>query len=393
MPDRPLPRPRAEMARLEPYRTQQQEADVRVQSNEWPEPNLAGHWISHGELDRLALNRYPGTGDELRRILAERWGVRPEQLILGNGSNEVLLLLFLVFGGHGRTTLLFQPTYSMHSRLATIAGGRVVDELIGLPYDLGRDRALGAVARVRPEIVVFTSPNNPTGNTVDHDVIRDVAERFPETVVLVDEAYADFAGATLARDVDHYPNLAVSRTFSKARAAAGLRVGVLIAHPELVGYLAAAQLPYNMNALTLAVATRIARDDAAVERRLRLASTERVRLDRALRRVGAIDVFPSVANFILIRLRENDPADVHARFLAHSVLVRDVSGWPGCAGCLRISVGTHHENDRVINALDEVFAAPGPAVASPRGSRVPRRVSARGASRGRASRRGGRSAR
>jgi histidinol-phosphate aminotransferase len=381
------------MEQVHPYRTQQQEADVRVQSNEWPEPNPAGHWITQSELDGIALNRYPGRGDELRSLLAERWGVRPDQLILGNGSNEVLLLLFLVFGGHGRTTLLFQPTYSMHARLSTIAGGRVVDELIGLPYDLGRDRALGAVARAKPEIVVFTSPNNPTGNTIDHDVIRAVAERFPEAVVLVDEAYADFAGTTLAREVERYPNLAVSKTFSKARAAAGLRVGVLIAHPALVGYLAAAQLPYNMNALTLEVATRIARDQAAVERRLRLASAERERLDRALRRISVIDVFPSVANFILIRVHDVSPADIHARFLAQSVLVRDVSSWPGCEGCLRISVGTHDENDRVITALDDVFDARGPAAASPRGSRAPRRASARGGSRARASRTGDRSAR
>lgn len=374
------------MARLAPYRTHRQDAEVRVQSNEWPEPNPAGEWITKRELDRLPLNRYPGRGDELRSVLADRWGVTKEQLILGNGSNEVLLLLFLVFGGHGRTTLLFQPTYSMHARLSTIAGGRGVDELIGLPYQIGRDRALEAVARVRPEIVVFTSPNNPTGNTIDHEVIRAVADGFPETLVLVDEAYADFVGTTLASDVDRHPNLVVTKTFSKARAAAGLRVGVLIAHPELVGYLAAAQLPYNMNALTLAVATRMARDGPAVERRVGFASVERERLDRALRRVAAIDVFPSVANFILIRLREGDPADVHARLLARSVLVRDVSSWPGCDGCLRISVGTHAENDRVIKALDEVFGARGPAVVSPRDSLVPRRASARGASRAPASR-------
>src|SRR2546430_6583909 len=193
---RRAPRPRPEMAELQPYRTQQHRAEVRIQANEWPEPNPASRYVAADDLDRLLLNRYPGRGDELRKVLAERWRVRPEELILGNGSNEVLLGVFLVFGGHGRKTLLYQPTYSMHARLTIIAGGAAIDEMIGLPYDLRKEHALAAMDRTRPEVVVFTTPNNPTGNTIDHEVILAVAERYPETLVLVDEAYADFAGTT-----------------------------------------------------------------------------------------------------------------------------------------------------------------------------------------------------
>src|SRR2546430_6494788 len=356
---RRAPRPRPEMALLQPYRTQQHRAEVRIQANEWPEPNPAGRYLAADELDRLLLNRYPGRGDELRGARSERWRVRPEQLVLGKGSNEVRLGVFLVFGGHGRRTLLFQPTYSMHARLSVIAGGEAINEMIGLPYDLRKDRALDAMDRVRPEVVVFTSPNNPTGNAIDEEVILSVAEAYPDTPVLVDEAYADFAGTTLVPQIEHNPNVVVSKTFSKARAAAGLRVGVLIAHPELAGYFAAAQLPYNMSALTLAVATRIALDEAAVERRLAIARAERKRVYEALQRVGPIEVFPSVTNFILIRVRDGDSAEAHGRFLAQSVLVRDVSSWPGCEGCLRISIGTPAENDRVVAALETVFAAPG----------------------------------
>jgi len=344
------------MAELEPYRTQQHRADVRIQANEWPEPNPAGRYVTADELDRLLLNRYPGRGDELRSVLAEGWRVRPEQLILGNGSNEVLLGVFLVFGGHARTTLLFQPTYSMHARLSVIGGGAAIDEMIGLPYDLRKDRALDAMDRVRPAIVVFTSPNNPTGNAIDQDVILAVAEAYPDSLVLVDEAYADFAGTTLVPQIERNPNLVVSRTFSKVRAAAGLRVGVLVVHPELAGYFNAAQLPYNMSALTLAVAVRIARDEASVERRLALVASERERVYHALRAVAAIEAFPSVTNFLLFRLREGVPADVHARFVKQGVLIRDVSNWPGCERCLRASIGTAEENDRFIAALDTVFS-------------------------------------
>ena len=135
------------MAQFQPYRTQQMRADVRIQANEWPEPNPAGRYISAGELDEVLLNRYPGRGDALRQVLSDRWGVTADQLVLGNGSNEVLLGVFLVFGGHGRKTLLFQPTYSMHARLTIIAGGTAIDEMIGLPYDLRKEHALAALAR------------------------------------------------------------------------------------------------------------------------------------------------------------------------------------------------------------------------------------------------------
>src|SRR5438445_412133 len=173
----------------------------------------------------------------------------------------------------------------MHGRLTQLAGGSVVEEMIGLPYEVTRERALGALDRIRPEIVVFTSPNNPTGNTIDDAVILAAAERHPETLVLVDEAYSDFAGTSLVSRMDEFPNLIVSKTFSKVLAAAGLRVGSLIVHPELMGYFTAAALPYNVSTLTLAVAARVAKDDAAIAHRLELAAKERARILAALRRV------------------------------------------------------------------------------------------------------------
>src|SRR5256885_2006655 len=135
MVDRKLPRPRAELAQFQPYRTQMLKADVRINANEWPEPNVAGRYITAEELNGVLLNRYPGRGDELREILSARWGTKPDRLILGNGSNELLLQVFLVFGGHGRKTLLFHPTYSMHGRLTQLAGGTVIEEIAGQHAD------------------------------------------------------------------------------------------------------------------------------------------------------------------------------------------------------------------------------------------------------------------
>jgi len=352
-----LPRPRDDLAGFAPYRTQQMDADVRLHANEWTEPNPAGAWLTQQELGEVLLNRYPKPAVELRQTLAKRYGVAPEQLILGNGSNEVLLNTFLVFGGHDRRTLLYQPTYSMHRRLAVIAGGEVVDELVGLPYDLDRERALAAASRADPEIVVFTTPNNPSGNEIAADVILAVAEAHPRSLVLVDEAYGDFGGHTLVPSIASRPNIVISKTFSKARASAGLRLGVLIASAELADLYRAVQLPYNVSALTYAVAAKIAKDEASVARRVAQNTKERARVMEALRRVATIDVFPSVTNFILFRMKDRDAAGAHARFLAKGVLIRDISNWPACEGCLRVSIGTARENDRFIAAIPDALAA------------------------------------
>ena len=352
-----LPRPRDDLAGVAPYRTQQMAAEVRLHANEWTEPNPAGSWLTPQELDALLLNRYPAPALELRNTLARRYGVSPDQLIFGNGSNEVLLNTFLVFGGRDRRTLLFQPTYSMHRRLAITAGGDVVDELVGLPYELDTRSALDAATRARPDIVVFTSPNNPTGNEIAPEVIFAVARAHPRALVLVDEAYAEFAGTTVVPQLADRPNIVVSKTFSKVRAAAGLRLGILIAHPRIADMYRSVQLPYNLSAITLAVATKIAKDEAVIAGRVAQCATERARVYAALREAAAVEAYPSVTNFILFRMRARDAAAAHARFLAKGVLIRDVSGWPGCDGCLRVSIGTAAENDRFIAAIPHALAA------------------------------------
>jgi histidinol-phosphate aminotransferase len=354
-----LPRPRDDLSGFPPYRTPSQiKADVRLAANEWAEPNRAGQWLTPDELEAILLNRYPGPALDLRTVLAERYGVSPDQLMMGNGSNDVLLQAFLVFGGHGRKTLLFQPTYSMHERLTTIAGGTVVNERVGFPYDLTKEHALRTMERVKPEIVVFTTPNNPTGNEIDFDVILAVAKAHPETLVLVDEAYSDFAGRTLLPELANNPNMVISKTFSKVLASAGLRVGILITHPLLVDIFRAVQLPFNVSQLTQAVAVKIARNDSVIASRVALCARERDKVSRALRDIESVEVHPSVTNFILFRLKEDEPADVHARFLEKGVLIRDVSMWPSNERCLRVSIGTPEENDRFISAIKHAFPAP-----------------------------------
>src|SRR5438034_390759 len=200
---------------------------IRVTSSSSTPPARAR---SRSRPPAMCTGHRPGSTGR-RATLATRYGVKPGQLIFGNGSNDVLLQVFFVFGGHDRTTLLFQPTYNMHQRLAVIAGGVVAEEQIGLPYDVTHDVALRAMERTKPHIVAFTTPNNPTGNLIDEAIILAVAERYPETVVLVDEAYSDFAGNTVVPRITDHPNIIVAKTFSKVYAAAGLRLGLPIVDP------------------------------------------------------------------------------------------------------------------------------------------------------------------
>lgn len=351
----PIPLPRPELRAFKTYGQRPVTDAVRLNANEWPEPTPAGSYVTQDELDRLALNRYPGAAVEIRSILAKQYGVQPDQLMFGNGSNDTIMQLFLVFGGHGRTTLLFQPTYNLHGRFTVIAGGTLVNEMVGLPYHLTKQRALETASRVHPDIVCFCTPNNPTGTLIDDDVILAVAERYPETLILVDEAYGDIPGRTLIPAIAEHPNLVISKTFSKVHAAAGLRFGILVMHPMLAESVRAIQISFNVGVVTYALATKIARDEASVRQRIALVRSERERVFRAMQQVDGIEPFPSEANFILFRIG-GDTAAAQARFLERGVALRDMAPWTGCEGCLRVSIGTRQENDTFLAALSAVFA-------------------------------------
>lgn len=349
-----MPQPRQDLRVFTQYAIRTAGDAVRLNANEWAEPTPAGRYLSEGDLEQLLLNRYPGQGMELRQALAGQYGVRPDQLLFGNGSNDSILSLFLIFGGYGRRTLLFRPTYELHGRLSMQAGGTVVSEMVGLPYRVEKERALAAMERERPEIVVFCTPNNPTGTLIDDEVMLAVAARYPETLVLVDEAYADISGHTLLPALADHRNLVISRTLSKMHAAAGLRLGILVMNPHLIDSVRSVQIGFNVSVVTYALAAKIVGDEAGVRERVALVKKERQRVFEALRATRGVEVFPSEANFLLFRIG-GDATTAHARFLERGILIRDLTPWD-CEGCLRVSIGTAAENDRFIAALATVFA-------------------------------------
>ncbi len=307
-----------------------------------------------------ALNRYPDReAIALRRDLAAylsgRTGVPlgVDQVWAANGSNEVLQQVCQAFGGPGRVALGFEPSYSMHPILASGTSTRWVSERRAEDFTLSAELAVAAVERHAPSITFMTSPNNPTGTVFSLDVV-DAVCRASAGVVVVDEAYAEFAATPSAVTLlESHPRLIVSRTMSKAFALAGARVGYLAASPAVIDALRLVRLPYHLSALTQAAArVALAHADELLDT-VAAVCEQRDRIVEAVRAAG-LQVVPTEANFLLFGPFEDPPA-VWQALLDRGVLVRDVSAGPGLAGWLRVNAGTPDETTSFLNALREVI--------------------------------------
>lgn len=330
-------------------------AAIRLDANEAPvgPPPAVLDRIARA-LAAIELNRYPEPGaGRLREALARRLGVAADQLVLGVGSDELIQTLLVATRGVGGGVLVPAPTFPMY-RLTGRALGHVVTEVpLGSALQLERPAMLEALARHRPAIVFLASPNNPTGACFADADIEALLDAAPGLVV-VDEAYGEFAGRSLIPGLSRHPRLVVLRTFSKVGLAA-LRLGYAVARPELIAELDKVRLPYNTPATTQAAALAVLEDAAFLGEQACRIVAERNRLAARLAEEPRIlEVHPSDANFLFCRVR--DPRAVHAGLAARGVLVRLVAPDvpPGFPGGLRITVGTSAEHDRLLAALREV---------------------------------------
>lgn len=304
------------------------------------------------------LNRYPDReftdlrGDLAAYLSRSGTEVTPEQVWAGNGSNEVLLHLLQAFGGPGRTALGFTPAYSMHPIITLTTGTTWVDGLRGVEgggaFDLSLDSAVAQVREHDPHLVFLCSPNNPTGTALDLDVIEAVHDAAPSAVVIVDEAYAEFARTGTASALTLLagrPRLVVTRTMSKAFALAGGRLGYLAADPELVDALRLVRMPYHLSSPAQAVARAALRHADTMLATVDAVRTQRDRIVEELPRLGLTPV-PSDANFVLFGgLR--DSHTTWQTLLDAGVLVRDV----GIPHYLRVTAGTPEETTAFLDAV------------------------------------------
>jgi histidinol-phosphate aminotransferase len=298
----------------------------------------------------VPLHRYPDvSGAPLREALARRWRVTPEEILLGNGSVELIALLMVALGGAPDAAVLFpDPSFPQYEVIAHTHGLRPVSVPLRTDFQLDEDRCLEALARERPVLSLFASPNNPSGNRFDASVLLRLAAH-SDGAFVVDEAYADFGGATLIARRREAPSLLILRSLSKI-GLAGLRLGALIGPPELVAALDRVRLPWNVNAVSLAIAGAALADPAALDARLAAVVCWRRELEAALATLPGVCVFPSDANFLLVRTA-HPASQVERRLLAERVIVKNVAR-PGLLDrCLRITVGTPEENQRLVAAL------------------------------------------
>jgi histidinol-phosphate aminotransferase len=306
------------------------------------------------ELTRVALNRYPdrdATG--LYSAISEHISWPVEGLWVANGSNEVFMHLFLGFGGPGRSTLVFEPTYALHSLIPKIASTAVLELPRAVDLRIDLDRALDAIVREQPEIVIVCSPNNPTGVCEPIPTVEALLHEAPGLVV-VDEAYIEFTdpAKSVRSLLPEHPNLVVVKTFSKAWRLAGVRIGYMLGAQGLIRELARVRLPYHLSALTQIVgeaAIRHARETLELTRSI---AAERDRITEGLERLQ-LKHYPSDANFILFEVEE--PGRVWDGLLEREVLVRRYEGHPGLERCLRVTAGLPEETVAFLNALEEVL--------------------------------------
>ncbi|MBX7160801.1 MAG: histidinol-phosphate transaminase [Acidimicrobiia bacterium] len=353
------PRLRDDLSELVGYHSPDVDVDVRLNTNESPYPPPRGFVDAlAGAAPRIAYNRYPDREARvLRAAIAASIGVDPGSVWAGNGSNEVIQVLLLAFGGSQRRALVFAPTYSMHTKIAEATATAVVTEARDADFTVDAAAVEDACVRHRPDIVFFCSPNNPTGTLEPHDAVT-VAAADSRRLVIVDEAYAEFCDETAVGMVATHPNVVVVRTMSKAWSMPALRLGYLVAPPELVRALTPAHLPYHLNAFTQE-AGRLALDYGAEMRtRVALAREERGRLYAELAACEGVRVWPSAANFLLFEV-EGGPGRAGAVWeglVRRSVLVRDFASNATTPGCLRVTVGTPEENTRFLAALRDALA-------------------------------------
>jgi histidinol-phosphate aminotransferase len=350
------PAVRDDLVVLEGYHSPQVDVAVRLNTNESPVPPPdAFRDALASELSRLDWHRYPDRGAvALREAIAERHGVEPSQVFAANGSNEVIQTVCLAYGGHGRTAALFQPTYLMHAQIARVVGTSVVEGGRAPDLSLDPDEVARVLADHQPAITFLCSPNNPTGIVEAPDVVRAAVEQAPG-VVLVDEAYGQFADWSALELVDDDRPLVVTRTYSKTWSMAAARLGYLVGPSWLVAELEKVVLPYHLDAAKQ-VAGRVAlRFSDEMRDRVAALVAERERLVAGMAGLP-LHQWPSGANFVLFRPESRPGREVWQGLLDRSVLVRDCSSWPGLDGCLRVTVGTPEEGDAFLSALREVLS-------------------------------------
>ncbi|OGW39773.1 MAG: histidinol-phosphate transaminase [Nitrospirae bacterium GWC2_56_14] len=301
-------------------------------------------------VNSASINRYPDpSAKKLTQAIAGFWGMKPANLILGNGSDELIQAILLAFGG---PTLIPVPTFAMYEITSRALSQTVVTVPLDKNFDLDADLLLKKAKESKAKVIFLACPNNPTGNRFSDKAVRRILDRADAAVVL-DEAYFSFSGKSYLSLLQNYPNMIVLRTLSKI-GLAGLRIGVLAASPEIVAELNKIRLPYNINSLSQAAAVAVLKHRAIIERQISLLISERENLYNALAQMKGVTAYPSETNFILFRTAV-DATTVYGKLKKAGILIKNLNKPGPLKNCLRVTIGTKEENKEFLKTVRNIL--------------------------------------
>ena len=300
-------------------------------------------------------SRYPDfVPDSLRQSLADFVGWHREGVLVGNGSNELLQAALMVLVKSGTRVAIPSPTFTVYGLISAVLGARVVNIPLNQDMSYNVQDLISRSQECGAGVLIINTPNNPTGSVLREDGLEEILKRF-SGFVLLDEAYYEFWGHSGLQLLKDYPRLIITRTFSKAMGMAGLRVGYLLAHTDLATQISKAKLPYNVNQFSLTAAEVALENIARFHPPIEAVLKERDRVGKELELIPGMKVYPSEANFFLVEAPVA-PRTLFDELYGQGILIRDVSSYPMLSRCLRISVGTRDENDRLLSALRRILS-------------------------------------
>ncbi len=350
--NRSIERVKADILGINSYSVPKIECSIRLDGNESPfetGPGLSK--IISDSIASVEFNRYPDPDSTvLKQLISEKYDFPKEGLLIGNGSDELIQMLIETVTGKSGVVLVPSPTFSMYSLTSLILDNKVVESDLDDNFDLDTGDILNKIDESDPDLLFFASPNNPTGNAFTTDRIIEIVEA-TTGVVVVDEAYFDYYGNTVIPLIKKYDNLVVLRTLSKIGFAA-IRLGVLFAGIEIAGQVNKTRLPYNINTVSQKIAEAVFSNDQMLKENYKKIISERKRVFNELNKIENIEVYPSDANFFLIKVPD---ADYCFNTMAEKdILIRNLSRPGRLSGCIRITIGTPEENNSFLDAMSAV---------------------------------------
>ncbi|BDU49623.1 histidinol-phosphate transaminase [Haliovirga abyssi] len=342
---------------LEPYKVPDLDYNIKLDANEnpYPMPEFLGENIKidmEKEIFNALWNYYPDAqSKDLREELAKKLKLKKENIILGNGSDELILNLMLTYVSKGKKVLIHTPTFAMYKITTQIVNGEVIEvPLNSEDFSINKDEMIKNVIKDDVAMTFITYPNNPTGNLFEEKSIIEIIEK-AKGLVVIDEAYSEFAGKSFVDKVSKYENIAILRTFSKAYGIAGLRIGYMVASEEVINEVNKVRLPYNINKITQIIALKVLKNSENMKKIVKDILEERERMEKELSEITEIKLYKSDSNALFFKTEKAEI--IFSKMLENKILIRRFKG--DLKNFIRISIGRRDENDKVLNIIKELF--------------------------------------